>query len=175
MKKTPVILSQPPGDDEEDLSVTFRGVSLSKTSWTIQGLNLFIIDSNLVNVKIFIRQNTTCQICGREIQIIKSMFGPLNIRGGYDIHVSDCTIDGDTVTPNTTLLDVMGGALSVSNSSFQYLGNHVFRFYIVPSILRAVGCRIHMVGVNCSNNEVPGGLIQIQNGSELFVQRFHHS
>ena len=37
-------------------------------------------------------------------------------------------------------------------------------------LLRAVGCRIHMVGVSCSNNEAPGGLIQIQNGSELFVQ-----
>ena len=26
-----------------------------------------------------------------------------------------------------------------------------------------------MVGVNCSNNKAPGGLIQIQNGSELFI------
>ena len=162
-----MIISQLSGDDEEDLSVNFRGVSFSKTSWTIHGLNLFIIDSNLANVEIFIRQNTTCQICGREAQIVKSMFGHMNIRGGYDIHMSDCIVDGATVTLNASLLDVMGGTLSISNSSFQHLsGNEVQD----PGLLRAEGCRIHMVSVNCSNNKAPGGLIQIQNGSELFVQ-----
>ena len=99
-----MMLSQFPDDSEEDISVNFMSVSLSNTSWTIHGLNLFIIYSNLANVEFFIRQNTTCQICSREIKIVKSTFGPLNIRGGYNIHVSHCTIDGNTVTPNTTLL-----------------------------------------------------------------------
>ena len=170
MKKTPVMLSQFPGDSEEDISVNFMSVSLSNTSWTIHGLNLFIIDSNLVTVQFFIRHEQTCQICRREIKIVNSTFGSLNIRDDYNMCVSDCTLDGKTVTPNTTLLDVVGGTLNVSNSSFQYLGNCVYGFYIVPSILRAVGCRTYMVTVICSNNEAPGGLIQIQNGSQLFVQ-----
>ena len=36
--------------------------------------------------------------------------------------MSDCTVDGNTVTSNSTLLDVVGGTISVSNSSFQHLG-----------------------------------------------------
>ena len=177
MKKTPVMLSQFPSDSEEEISVNFMSVSLSNTSWTIHGLNLLINNSNLEKVTFLISHKPICQICRRQIDIVNSTFGHMNIRSGYNIHVSDCTIDGKTVTPNTTLLDVVGGALSVSNSSFQYLSNRVHGFYIVPTILRAVGCRIHMVGVNCSNNEAVGGLIQVQNGSELFVQNstFEHN
>ena len=167
MKKTPVMLSQFPDDSEEDISVNFMSVSLSNTSWTIQGLNLFIIDSNVVTVQFFIRHKPICQICRREIKIVNSTFGPLNVRSGYNINVSDCTIDGATVTPNSTLLDVVGGTLSVSNSSFQHLGGGVIE---IPWLLKAVGCRINMAGVNCSNNKVPRGLIQIRNGSELFIQ-----
>ena len=167
MKKTPVMLSQFPGDSKKDISVNFMSVSLSNTIWTIHGLNLLINNSNLEKVKFLISHQPICQICRREIKIVNSTFGPLNIRSGYNIHVSDCTIDGATVTPNSTLLDVVGGTLSVSNSSFQHLGGGVIE---VPLLLKAVGCRIHMMGVNCPNNEAPGGLIQIQNGSELFVQ-----
>ena len=133
----PVIMSQPSGDAEVDISVNFTAVSLSKTSWTIQ------------------------------IHVENSAFGHMNIRGGYNIRMSDCAVDGATGMSNATLLDVVGGTLSVSNSSFQHLGGGVIE---VPWLLKAVGCRIHMMGVNCSNNEAPGGLIQIQNGSELFVQ-----
>ena len=85
--------------------------------------------------------------------------------------MSDCTVDGNTVTSNSTLLDVVGGSLSVSNSTFQHLGGGEAEDEVEgPGLLRAVCCRIHMVGVNCSNNKTPGGLIQVQNGSELFVQ-----
>ena len=165
-----MILSQPSDGDVDDISVNFRGVSLSKTSWTVQGLNLFINDSNLMNVQFFIRNKPICPICMKENRIVNSIFGHLSIKGGYNVHVSDCKVDGATVMPNSTLLDMMGGTLSVSNSSFQYLGESAGSVNVDPGLLRAVGCRIHMVGVNCSNNEVPGGLIQIQNGSELFVQ-----
>ena len=158
----PMMLSQPSDGDVDDISANFRGVSLSRTSWTIHELNLFINDSHLGKVKFFIGQNATSQ---KDVGIANSTFGYLNITGGYNIHVSDCTVDGNTVTSNSTLLDVMGGTLSVSNSSFQYL-NEVEG----QGLLKAVGCRIHMVGVKCSNNKAPGGLIHIQNRSQLFMQ-----
>ena len=160
-----MILSQPSGDSEEEISVNIKGITLSNTNWTIQGLNLFINDSNLVTVQFFIRLKPTCQICRREIKIVSSTFGHMNVRGGYDIQVSHCIVDDITVTSNSTLLDVVAGGLIVSNSSFQHLSG-----VEGPGLLRAVGSRIHMVGVSCSNNEAPYGLIQIQNGSELFVQ-----
>ena len=161
-----MMLSQTSGEDEKDISVNFMKASLSNTSWTIQGLNLFINDSNLASVQFFIRHKVICQICRREIDIVNSTFGHMKIRGGYNIQISDCTVDGATVMSNSTLLDVMGGTLNVSNSSFQHLGGSKAES---SGLLRAVGCRIHMVGVNSSNNEAPGGLIQIQNGSELFL------
>ena len=160
----PMILTLLSDGDVDDISVDFRGVSLSTTICTIQGLNLFIIDSHLEKVKFFIGLNATSQ---KDVGIANSTFGYLNVTGGYNIHVSDCIVDGNTVTSNLTLLDVVGGSLSVSNSSFQHLPGDMAED---PGLLRAVGCRIHMVGVNFSNNEALGGLIQIQNGSELFVQ-----
>ena len=162
-----MILSQPLGDSAEDISVNFRGVFLSKTSWTIQGLNLFINYSHLDKVKFFIGQNCTSHKCAKEVRIVNSTFGHMNIRSGYDIHVSDCTVNGNTVTSNSTLLDVVGGTLSVSNSSFQHLTGGVPEG---PGLLRAVRCRIHILGINCFNNKAVGGLIQVQDGSELFVQ-----
>ena len=162
----PVIMSQPSGDAEVDTTVNFTAVSLSKTSWTIQDFNLFIVDSDLPNVNLFLKEKVSTQTHARKIHVENSAFGHMNIRGGYNIRMSDCAVDGATVMSNATLLDVVGGTLSVSNSSFQHLGGGVIE---VPWLLKAVGCRIHMMGVNCSNNEAPGGLIQIQNGSELFL------
>ena len=162
-----VKLSLSPVEDEKDISVTFKGISLSNTNWTIQDFNLFIVGSDLPNVNLFLKARLSTQTYARNIDIVNSTFGHLNIRGGYNIHVSDCTVDGSTVTSNSTLLDVVGGSLSVSHSSFQHLTGGVSEG---PGLLRAVRSSIHMVDVNCSNNKVPSGLIQIQNGSELFLQ-----
>ena len=160
-------MSQPSGDAEDDTTVNFTAVSLSKTSWTIQDFNLFIVGSDLPNVNLFLKKKVSTQTYARKIHVENSAFGHMNIRGGYNIRMSDCAVDGATGMSNATLLDVVGGTLSVSNSSFQHLGGGVIE---VPWLLKAVDCRIHMVGVNCSNNKAPGGLIQIQNGSELFMQ-----
>ena len=113
-----MMLSQPPGGGEEDISVNFGNVSLCTTNWTIHGLNLFINTSQLHNARLFIAQNTSFQKYGTKIKIINSTFGHMNVRGGYNIQVSDCTVDVNTVTSNSTLLDVVGGTISVSNSSF---------------------------------------------------------
>ena len=162
-----MILSQPTSDGVDDISVNFSSVSLSNTSWTIQELSLFVKESHLEKVKIFIEQNCTSHKYAKEVRIVNSTFGHMNIRGAFNIHVTDCAVDGSTVTSDSTLLDVVGGSLSVSNSSFQHLTGGVSEG---PGLLRAVGCSIHVLGVNCSNNEAPGGLIQIQNESELLVQ-----
>ena len=164
------MLSPPPGGSEEDISVNFRGVSLSVTAWTIHDLNLFIHDSSMFKVKLFLDERLSHQAYVRMIHIVNSTFGHMNVRGGYNIQVFDCIVDGNTVMSKSTLLDVVGGTLSVSNSSFQHLGEEATGAATSPGLLRAVGCKIHMVSVNCSNNKAPGGLIQIQNGSELNVQ-----
>ena len=62
------------------------------------------------------------QTHARTIHVENSAFGHMNIRGGYNIRMSDCAVDGATVMSNATLLDVVGGTLSVSNSSFQHMG-----------------------------------------------------
>ena len=67
-----MILSQPLDCDADDISVNFRGVSLSRTSWTIHALNLFINDPGLEKVKFFIEQNATSQKYA--IRILKSTF-----------------------------------------------------------------------------------------------------
>ena len=162
-----MILSQPSGDSEEESSVNIKGITLSNTSWTIQGLSLFVKESHLEKVRFFIEQNSTSHKYAKEVRIVNSTFGHMNIRSGYDIHVSDCTVDGNTMTSNSTLLDVVDGTLSVSNSSFQHLTGDVAEG---PGLLTAVRCRIHILGVNCFNNKAVGGLIQVQDGSELFVQ-----
>ena len=166
----PMIVSQLRGHSVENISVNFYDVSLSNTSWTIHGLNLYINDCNLVTVGFFIRHKPIYQIGRREIKIVNSTFGHLNVKGGYNILVSDCTVDGATLAPNSTLMDVVGGTLTVSTSTFHHLGAGVYDWDIVPNLLKVVRCRIHMVDVNCSNNEAPVVLIQIQNGSELFVR-----
>ena len=61
-----MMLSQTSGEDEKDISVNFMKASLSNTSWTIQGLNLFINDSNLASVQFFIRHKVICVILGKQ-------------------------------------------------------------------------------------------------------------
>ena len=162
-----MILSQPSGDSEEEISVYIRGITLSNTNWTIQGLSLLVKESHLEKAKFFIEQNCTSHRYAEEVRIVNSTFGHMNIRGAFNINVTDCTVNGNTVTSNSTLLDVVDGTLSVSYSSFQHLTGGVPEG---PGLLRAVACRIHILGVNCFNNKAVGGLIQVQDESELFVQ-----
>ena len=167
----PVKLSRSPVENQEDFSVNFRGISLLNTSWTIHRLNLFIVGSDLPNVNLFLKERLNTKTSARNIHMVNSTFGHINIRGGYNIQVSDCIVIGAAVTSNSTLLDVVGGTLNVSNSSFQHLGGSEAEGGADgPGLLRAVRSSVYMVGVNCSNNKVPSGLIQIKNGSELFVQ-----
>ena len=83
-----MILSQPSGDAEDDTTVNFTAVSLSmavslsKTTWTIQDFNLFIVGSDLPNVNFFLKETFSSQTYARKVHVVNSAFGHMNIRGG---------------------------------------------------------------------------------------------
>ena len=94
---------------------------------------------------------------------MKSSFGCLKISRGYNVEISECDIRGDN-RPEVTFLAVTGCDVNVKKSTF-----YKNTAETGPSFLEAVESQLRIENVNITENKAPEGIIQIWNGSSLYM------
>ena len=149
--------------NKNDVLLKFIDASLLESNWSIVGLNVVITNAYLghskVNVSVGPKQETQ-----KYVNISNSTIGQLSISGGYQIIISNCFINGKTRL-SETLIHVTNSILTIKDSIFYNFKS----YYNSPAILNAISSIVDIQDISCSYNSGSQGLIQISNGSKLYL------
>ena len=152
----------PPVGRNLDISVTFDNISLSTSSWFIQGLNLHIYQTQLLITKLFVsklKMHPKIAI----VNISYSTFGILDISGNFGVMISHCTINGMTRQAET-FITIKDSKIKIISSLF-----HNNKANTGPAILIGTGSQVMIQHSIFVWNYGYDGLIEIHNGSNLRV------
>ena len=137
--------------------------NLLESNWSIVGLNVVISNAYLghskVNVYVKPKEGTH-----KYVNVSNSTIGQLRISGGYLIKISNCFINGNTRL-SETLIHATNCILSIKDSVFYNFKS----YYNSPAILNAISSIVDIQDIFCSNNSGSQGLIQVLNGSKLYL------
>ena len=152
----------PPAEPNLDISVTFDNISLSTSSWFIQGLNLLIYQAKLFKTKIFVSKlKIYPQIA--TVNISYSTFGILGISGNFEVIISHCTINGMTRQAET-LITIIDSKVKIISSIF-----HNNKANTGPAIIKSTSSKVMIQDSIFTWNYGHHGLIEIHKWSNLRV------
>ena len=138
-------------------------VNLLESHLTINGLNVEINNVYLGHWIVSVYKKTY-QEGEKYFNVSNSTIGHLSISDGFQVTISNCFIDGRTRL-SETLIRVTNCILTIQDSMFYNFKSH----YNSPAILKAMFSLVYIRDIFCSNNVGSVGLIQILNGSKLFL------
>ena len=148
-----------------DVTIYFY-VSMLRSDWTIRGMNMKLTQSHLLLMNATLENSNTQT--KKLAEIGNSFFGRLNI-SGYEVRISECSIDG-TYRSKVTLLDIRDSRLNVTNSSFY---NHEVKDN--SAIINASSTDVKIKDSVFTKNLGKEGVIQLLNGSNLELEKCNFS
>ena len=125
-------------------------------------MNLLILSANLENTSIQMEQPRQSE---HTIYIFNSTFDHLQVLNGFEITVTECTIDG------TTKLEIPWMETITSSINLNYITFYNLYSASDVAIRKAVASKVYMEGIYCGNSYGGLGLIQILNGSVLNLNK----
>ena len=147
-----------------EVSVRFTNVTLSKSTWTISGLNVFANNSILHIMKISPEINIS-QPRNKIVKISNSTWQQLNVSSGFHIKISDCKFNSSTILE--TFINIKHSMLNMRKCKFENLQ----KSNSGPAILYAENSVVEMSNIHCHKNYATNGLIQIKNNSQLCMEK----
>ena len=136
---------------------------LMESHLTIDGLNVEINNVYLGHSIVYV-SNRPYYEGEKYVNVSNSTIGHLSISDGFQITISNCFIDGRTRL-SETLIRVTNCILTIQDSMFYNFKS----YYNSPAILKAMFSIVYIQDIFCSNNVGSVGLIQILNGSQLYL------
>ena len=120
--------------------------------YVMSGLNLRIHNATLYQTNFSL---VTSKDRKGFVDVSESSFGFLNVSSGFTVTITNCIIDGNTMTGVATSMYIVGSVLSVSNFTFNNLSASVMG----RASITAISTIVTMYDVHVINNDVCAGNI----------------
>ena len=139
-------------------------VNLLESHLTINGLNVEINNAYLGHSIVSVCRKPY-QEGEKYVNASNSTIGHLSVSDGFQVTISNCFIDGRTRL-RETFIRVTNCTLTIQDSIFYNFES----YYNSPAILKAMFSLVYVQDIFCSNSVGSDGLIQILNGSKLYLE-----
>ena len=160
IKRLSVMVSALEFRSTTNLNISFYNVSLLKSNWTINGLNLFICEASLAKTEIYL---SVKKRASGTVDMYRSTIGHLHVSGKFQIHIADCNINGK-IRNFTPVFEVISCEINITNCVFSknYGGTSA-------AVVKAYSSQVNIRNVSFSFNYGLNGIIELLDKSNMYL------
>ena len=143
-----------------NLNISFNNVSLLKSNWTINGLNLFLCKASLAKTEIHL---SLIKRASGTVDMYKSTIGHLHVSGKFQLHVVDCSVNGKKRN-SKPVFEIISCEINILNCVFSknYGGSSA-------AVVKVYSSEVTIRNVFFSSNYGQNDLIELLDESKMYL------